>query len=117
MRVPAPFGSPGCFPIRETFCDPAATPRFARSSRPNMAHCWFLNVRFQSSRVATRLRWSIATTKSSIRTVTVGDRVGTQWIIADGLNRGERVVAEGVQKVRTGARVNPKPFGTENKDR
>jgi RND family efflux transporter MFP subunit len=55
--------------------------------------------------------------KVGIRTVTVGDRVGTQWIIADGLNRGERVVAEGVQKVRTGARVNPKPFGTENKDR
>jgi RND family efflux transporter MFP subunit len=55
--------------------------------------------------------------KVGIRTVTVGDRVGTQWIIADGLNRGERVVAEGVQKVRTGALVNPKPFGTENKDR
>ena len=55
--------------------------------------------------------------KVGIRTVTVSDRVGTQWIIADGLNRGERVVAEGVQKVRTGALVNPKPFGTENKDR
>jgi RND family efflux transporter MFP subunit len=55
--------------------------------------------------------------KVGIRSVTVGDRVGTQWIIADGLNRGERVVAEGVQKVRTGALVNPKPFGTENKDR
>jgi RND family efflux transporter MFP subunit len=55
--------------------------------------------------------------KVGIRTVTVADRVGTRWIIADGLNRGERVVAEGVQKVRTGALVNPKPFGTENKDK
>jgi RND family efflux transporter MFP subunit len=55
--------------------------------------------------------------KVGIRTVTVGDRVGTQWIIADGLHAGEQVVAEGVQKVRTGALVNPKPFGTENKDR
>src|ERR1700758_2711848 len=53
----------------------------------------------------------------SIRTVAIGDRIGTRWIIADGLNRGERVVAEGVQKVRTGALVNPKPFGTENKDK
>jgi membrane fusion protein (multidrug efflux system) len=48
--------------------------------------------------------------KVSIRTVTVGDRVGTQWIIAEGLNPGERVVAEGVQKVRQGAHVSPKPF-------
>jgi RND family efflux transporter MFP subunit len=48
--------------------------------------------------------------KVNIRTVTVGDRVGTQWIIAEGLNPGERVVAEGIQKVRPGAHVNPKPF-------
>jgi RND family efflux transporter MFP subunit len=48
--------------------------------------------------------------KVNIRTVTVGDRVGTRWIIISGLNPGERVVAEGVQKVRTGAHVNPKPF-------
>src|ERR1700744_3503232 len=48
--------------------------------------------------------------KVSIRTVTVGDRVGGMWVIAGGLNRGERVVAEGVQKVRQGAKVNPKPF-------
>src|SRR6202035_1264826 len=55
--------------------------------------------------------------KVTIRTVTVGDRVGGQWIITDGLHAGERVVAEGIQKVRTGARVNPKPFAAETKDR
>ena len=48
--------------------------------------------------------------KGSIRTVKVGDRVGSLWIIADGLRPGERVVAEGVQKVRPGAQVNPKPY-------
>ncbi|MGD0544357.1 MAG: efflux RND transporter periplasmic adaptor subunit [Candidatus Acidiferrales bacterium] len=48
--------------------------------------------------------------KVSIRTVKVGDRVGSFWIIADGLKPGERVVAEGVQKVRPGAQVNPKPY-------
>jgi RND family efflux transporter MFP subunit len=51
--------------------------------------------------------------KVNIRTVTAGDRVGNQWVIADGLKPGERVVAEGVQKVRQGARVNPKPFGAQ----
>jgi RND family efflux transporter MFP subunit len=48
--------------------------------------------------------------KVSIRTVTVGDRVGADWIISEGLNPGERIVAEGIQKVRAGALVNPKPF-------
>jgi membrane fusion protein (multidrug efflux system) len=55
--------------------------------------------------------------KVSIRTVTVGDRVGNQWIIADGLKRGERVVAEGIQKVRPGAQVNPKPFAAVTQGR
>jgi membrane fusion protein (multidrug efflux system) len=48
--------------------------------------------------------------KVSIRTVTVGDRVGADWIISEGINPGERIVAEGIQKVRPGALVNPKPF-------
>jgi membrane fusion protein, multidrug efflux system len=52
--------------------------------------------------------------KVSIRTVKVGDRVGSQWIIADGLKPGERVVAEGVQKMRPGIQVNPKPYVPDN---
>ena len=55
--------------------------------------------------------------KVSIRTVKVGDRVGNQWIIADGLKPGERVIAEGVQKVRPGMQVNPKPFAVETTGR
>jgi membrane fusion protein (multidrug efflux system) len=54
-----------------------------------------------------------ADNKVSIRPVTVGPQVDRRWVIASGLNPGERVVAEGVQKVRTGVRVNPKPFTTE----
>ena len=44
-----------------------------------------------------------------IRPVGVADRVGTQWIIENGLKPGERVVAEGIQKVQAGMIVNPKP--------
>jgi membrane fusion protein (multidrug efflux system) len=53
--------------------------------------------------------------KVSIRTVKVGNRVGSEWVIADGLNRGERIVVEGVQKLRAGATVNPKPFVAQAK--
>jgi RND family efflux transporter MFP subunit len=55
--------------------------------------------------------------KVNIRPVKVGDRVGSQWIIADGLKPGERVIAEGVQKVRPGMQVNPKPFAAESAGR
>lgn len=48
--------------------------------------------------------------KVQIRPVKVGERIGTEWIIAQGLKPGERVVAEGVQKVRGGMVVNPKPL-------
>jgi len=51
--------------------------------------------------------------KVSIKTVTVGDRVGNDWVIPDGLKPGEKVIAEGIQKVRQGAQVNPKPFSAE----
>ncbi len=48
--------------------------------------------------------------KINIRTVKVGDRTGTMWIIDEGLKPGERVVAEGVQKVGPGMPVKPLPF-------
>jgi RND family efflux transporter MFP subunit len=48
--------------------------------------------------------------KVSIETVEVGERFGTQWIIQKGLKPGDRVVAEGLQHVRAGMQVNPKPF-------
>lgn len=51
-----------------------------------------------------------AENKVSIRTVTPGDRTGSDWIIVSGLKAGERVVAEGAQKVRPGSQVNPKPY-------
>ena len=51
--------------------------------------------------------------KVIIKTVTVGDRVGSEWVISDGLKPGEKVIAEGIQKVRPGAQVNPKPFSAQ----
>lgn len=51
-----------------------------------------------------------AENKINIRSVKVGDRVGSDWIIIDGLKPGERVIAEGLQKARAGSSVNPKPF-------
>jgi len=51
--------------------------------------------------------------KVAIRTVKVGQRVGQLWVVDDGLQAGEKVVAEGTQKVREGMAVSPKPFGAD----
>jgi RND family efflux transporter MFP subunit len=48
--------------------------------------------------------------KINIRTVEVGERVGTMWVINQGLKPGQRVVAEGTQMVRDGMAVTPKPY-------
>jgi membrane fusion protein (multidrug efflux system) len=38
----------------------------------------------------------------------VGERVGEQWIVKDGVKPGEMVIVEGLQKVRDGSVVKPK---------
>lgn len=48
--------------------------------------------------------------KIDIRPVKVGQRSGGLWIIDQGLKAGERVVVEGLQKVKVGMTVDPKPF-------
>jgi membrane fusion protein (multidrug efflux system) len=45
-----------------------------------------------------------------IQSVKVGEQVGENWIIANGLKAGDRIVVEGTQKAKEGAVVNPKPF-------
>ena len=48
--------------------------------------------------------------KAEIRPVKVGDRVGTDWVISSGLKPGEKVVVEGLQKLKAGAPVVAKPW-------
>jgi len=45
--------------------------------------------------------------KVALRTVTLGERVGGDYIVTDGIKAGERIIVEGLQKTRPGAVVNP----------
>jgi RND family efflux transporter MFP subunit len=45
-----------------------------------------------------------------IRKVKLGDRIGGLWVIEDGVAPGESVIVEGIQKVRDGVPVQPKPY-------
>jgi membrane fusion protein (multidrug efflux system) len=47
--------------------------------------------------------------KISMRTVKPGETVGTMWVIDEGLKQGEQVAVEGVQQLKEGTLVTPKP--------
>ncbi len=48
--------------------------------------------------------------KVSIRPVKMGERIGTMWEVTDGLKPGDKVVVQGVQKVREGSPVTVKEW-------
>ena len=48
--------------------------------------------------------------KAELRTIVTGSRVGDGWIVTQGLKAGDKVIVEGVQKVRRGAPVEPTPY-------
>jgi membrane fusion protein (multidrug efflux system) len=62
--------------------------------------------------------YNVAVVKSDdtieIRTVGAGQRVGNLWIIDSGLAPGDRIVVEGVQKVRPGTKVTPSLVSIED---
>jgi len=45
--------------------------------------------------------------KVAQRSVTLGDRVGADYIVTEGVKAGDRIVVEGLQKARPGTTVNP----------
>lgn len=47
--------------------------------------------------------------KVALRPVKVAEKVGSQWIISTGVKAGERIVVEGVEKVKPGEKVKPVP--------
>ena len=49
-----------------------------------------------------------AENKAIIRQVKAGEKVGTMWVIEDGLKPGDPVIVEGIGKVKDGTPVVPK---------
>jgi membrane fusion protein (multidrug efflux system) len=47
------------------------------------------------------------------RMVKAGERVGNLWIVDSGVKPGEKVIVEGIQKVRPGVKVSATPEKTK----
>jgi membrane fusion protein (multidrug efflux system) len=58
-----------------------------------------------------------ADNKIAIKQVKAAERYGQLWVIDEGLQSGDKVVAEGIQKVKDGMAVSPKPFEPEAKSK
>lgn len=57
--------------------------------------------------------WQVAVVgegdRVTMRDVKMGERIGNQWVVEEGVKPGERVVVEGLLRVKTGVVVKPKP--------
>jgi len=51
-----------------------------------------------------------ADNKVTIKRVTLGPQFGDMWVVDSGLQPGESVIVDGLQRVRTGVVVHPTPF-------
>ena len=106
----------GLFPNPGNILRPGGTPRCGRSEGAP-------NALLVPQRAVAELQggYQVAVVdqenKISIRPVHVGDLAGDQWVIQDGLKPGERVVVEGLQRLRPGMQVAPKPFAPATQGR
>jgi membrane fusion protein (multidrug efflux system) len=50
-----------------------------------------------------------------LRTLKTGRAIGDKWQVLDGLKAGDRLIVEGLQKVRPGVAVNAVPAGSAPK--
>jgi len=55
--------------------------------------------------------------KVKIQNVQIGPQVGTDWLVNQGLEMGDRVVVGGIQYARPGATVNPMPVASAKGER
>lgn len=48
------------------------------------------------------------------RNVTLGQSLGSEWVVETGLENGETIIADGVQKVQPGGKITPEPWQPAN---
>jgi len=54
--------------------------------------------------------------KAHVKTVQMGDQIGSDWLIERGLEPNDQVIAEGVQKIKEGMEVDPQLFPSSEVD-
>ena len=94
IRRPARSGSARSSRTRATSSAQASTAGSGRRPRSARTRCSCRSAPWPSCRAATSCASSTPDNRVSVRTVTLGDRVGNRWIVEKGLQPGDRVVVE-----------------------
>ena len=103
----------GTLPIQATFPNPRGLLRPGQFGRVRVQIGTAKSAIVVPQRAVQELQgtYTIAVVKADdtveIRPVEVGARTGTDWVISKGLQAGERVVVDGIQKARAGVKVKP----------
>ena len=107
--------STGTLRIRAIFPNPGNVLRPGEYSRIRAATSIQKNALLVPQRAVQELQGAYelalvdSSNKVAFRTVKVGDRVGSYWVIEQGLRPTDRVVIEGLQDIKTGQTVDPQP--------
>src|SRR5262245_2009903 len=106
----------GAIKLAATFPNPGNVLRPGQYGRVRAVTSFKQNALLVPQRAVTELQGSYRVAvvdgdnKVKIRPVKVGEKVGSKWIIEKGLQPGESVVAEGIQKIKPDQVVKPKPY-------
>jgi len=111
----------GSIKLAATFPNPGNLLRPGQYGRVRAVTSYKQNALLVPQRAVTELQGSYRVAvvdnenKVKIQPVKVGEKVGSMWIIEEGLQPGENVVAEGIQRIRPDQVVSPKPYeGQQN---
>ena len=100
VHLPQPGAAAPARPVR---------PRALRHRGRRRARCSSRSGRCQELQNLYSVAVVGADNKVTFRNVKVGPRVDGLWVIEEGLKPGEKVVVEGLQRLRDGTTVSPKP--------
>ena len=103
----------GTMKVEATFPNPGSYLRPGQFARVRVAVAEKENARLIPQRAIQELQGAKTVmvvdqeNKVALRTIKLGEKVDKEVVVLDGLNAGERVIVEGMQKARPGSQVNP----------
>ena len=110
IRRPAPSASARRSRIRNQLLRPGQYGRVsAEHAHVARTRCSCRSARSASSRAAPQIRVVGADDTVHVKTIKTGPRVGTRWVVTEGLSPGDRVIVDSGQPAE-GTKVTTKPF-------
>ena len=103
----------GTLPIQATFPNPGGLLRPGQFGRVRLPITTRKNAIVIPQRAVQELQGTFnvyvvgADSIAQIRAVKLANRVGSDWVVSEGLEPADRIVVEGLQKVRAGSKVRP----------